>query len=108
MTQTESTARDCGHGKFVKAATFSVHMVHIAFGFFEGDMDGIAKALVLAVRYIDQQSNLHAEDDDVNALEEIATALAVASTTEQDAFARMATSLGFPELVEQLGLDSPR
>ncbi|NLA20827.1 hypothetical protein GPU89_34735 [Burkholderia cepacia] len=81
---------------------FTSHLV------FEGDMDGIAKALVLAVRYIDQQSNLHAEDDDVNALEEIATALAVASTTEQDAFARMATSLGFPELVEQLGLDSPR
>ncbi|CAN0644631.1 hypothetical protein [Burkholderia cepacia] len=71
-------------------------------------MDGIAKALVLAVRYIDQRSNLHAGDDDVNALEEIAAALAVASTTEQDAFARMATSLGFPELVEQLGLDSPR
>ncbi|MCA7979694.1 hypothetical protein LGM57_25530 [Burkholderia cepacia] len=73
-------------------------------------MDGIAKALVLAVRHIDQRSNLHTEDDDVNALEEIASALAVAvaSTTEQDAFARMATSLGFPELVEQLGLDSPR
>ncbi|KVV22535.1 hypothetical protein WK78_23780 [Burkholderia cepacia] len=71
-------------------------------------MDGITKALVLAVRYIDQRSNLHAEDDDVNALEEIAAALAVASTTEQDAFSRMATSLGFPELVEQLGLDSPR
>ncbi|EMD9436337.1 MULTISPECIES: hypothetical protein [Burkholderia] len=51
---------------------------------------------------------MHTEDDDVNALEEIAAALAVASTTEQDAFARMATSLGFPELVEQLGLDSPR
>ncbi|VWC94156.1 hypothetical protein BCO18442_02112 [Burkholderia contaminans] len=71
-------------------------------------MDGIAKALVLAVRYIDQRSNLHTEDDDVNALEEIGSALAVASTAERIVFARMATSLGFPELVAQFGLDLPQ
>ncbi|WP_174933480.1 hypothetical protein [Burkholderia lata] len=71
-------------------------------------MDALAKALVLAVCYIDQRSNLHTEDDDVNALEEIASALAVASTVERNAFSRIATSLGFPDLVEQFGLDSPQ
>ncbi|MCA8274781.1 hypothetical protein LGN17_20035 [Burkholderia sp. AU30280] len=71
-------------------------------------MDALAKALVLAVRYIDQRSNSHTEDDDVNALEEIASALAVASTAERKAFAKGATSLGFPELVEQVILDSPQ
>ncbi|AOI61954.1 hypothetical protein [Burkholderia diffusa] len=71
-------------------------------------MDALAKALVLAIRYIDQRSNLHTEDEDVNALEEIASALAlaVASTAERNAFARVATSLGFPDLAEQFGLDS--
>lgn len=71
-------------------------------------MNGLAKALVLAVTYIDRRSNLHTEDDDVNVLEEIASALSVASTAERNAFACVATSLGFPELVEQFGLDSPQ
>ncbi|AIO26429.1 hypothetical protein DM41_7016 [Burkholderia cepacia ATCC 25416] len=30
--KTESTTRDCGRWKFFKAATFSVHMVHVTFG----------------------------------------------------------------------------
>jgi len=81
---------------------------HITFGLLKVDMDALAKALVLAVWYIDQRSNLHTEDDDVNALEEIASALAGASTGERNAFARVATSLGFPDLVEQFGLDSPQ
>lgn len=86
----------------------SVRVFHVTFGLLEAGMDGIAKALVLAVRYIDQRSNLHTEDDDVNALEEIGSALAVASTAERIVFARMATSLGFPELVAQFGLDLPQ
>ena len=35
-------------------------------------MDMLAKALVLAVRYIDQRSSSYTEDNDVQALEEIA------------------------------------
>ncbi|RQV13227.1 hypothetical protein DF047_02705 [Burkholderia cenocepacia] len=71
-------------------------------------MDALANALILAVRYIDQRHRLHTEDDDVNALETIASALAFASKAERDAFARVATSLGFPELAEQFGSASPQ
>jgi len=81
---------------------------HITFGLLKAGMDALAKALVLAVGHIDQRSSLHTEDDDMNALEEIASALAVASTAERNAFASAATSLGFPELAEQFGLDSPQ
>ncbi|RBB36996.1 hypothetical protein DPV79_23645 [Burkholderia reimsis] len=36
-------------------------------------------ALALAVRHIDQRTNLHTEDDDVNALAEIASELVIAA-----------------------------
>lgn len=85
-----------------------MRVFHITFGLLKADMDALAKALVLAVGYIDQRSNLHTEDDDVNALEEIASALAVASTAERNTLARVATSLGLPDLVGQFGLDSPQ
>lgn len=86
----------------------TLRVFQITLGLLKANMDALAKALVLAVGYIDQRSNLHAEDDDVFALEEIASALADASTAERDAFISAATSLGLPELAGQLGLDSPQ
>lgn len=73
-----------GHKRPLKLCQwdFLGHAFRITFCLSKEDMDALAKALVLAVRYIDQRSSLHMEDDDVNALEEIASALAFVSKAD--------------------------
>ncbi|MET0289875.1 MAG: hypothetical protein ABW178_09645 [Pseudoxanthomonas sp.] len=68
-------------------------------------MEALAKALVLAVSYIEQRNARHIEDHDVQALEEIASILSDASDHERKAFTRAAILSGMPELPTQLGLD---
>ena len=69
-------------------------------------MDMLAKALVLAVRYIEQRNSSFTEDNDVQALEEIASMIASASEAERQAFINAAVVLDASELLEQLGLAS--
>lgn len=70
-------------------------------------MGMLAKALVLAVRYIERRNSSCTEDNDVQALEEIVSMIACASEEERQAFVDAAAVLDSPELPEQLGLLSP-
>ncbi|WP_156458401.1 hypothetical protein [Rhodanobacter sp. Root627] len=67
----------------------------------------LAKALVLAVIYIEQRNSSCTEDNDVRVLEEIASMIAGASEDERQSFIDAAAVLGASELPEQLGLVSP-
>jgi len=70
-------------------------------------MDMLAKALVLAVGYIEQRDSSFTKDDDVQALEGIAAVIAGASEGERQSFIDAAAVLGTSGLPEQLGLVSP-
>jgi hypothetical protein len=67
-------------------------------------MEKLATAIALAVIYIENRPEKPSEDSDINALEDIAICLSRASITQQNAVADAFKELGFPKLIEELGL----
>jgi hypothetical protein len=66
--------------------------------------DATARALILAIKYIEEHDSSMTEDDDVRALEEIAAELSGASSDEKACFVKAAIAFDVPELPEQMGL----
>ena len=67
-------------------------------------MESIAKALILAVQYINDRSEDHTEDDDAKALEEAASIVQEASAQERQILIKVARELGLHKWAEQIGI----
>jgi hypothetical protein len=67
-------------------------------------MEAIAKALVLAVQYINDRSEEHTPDDDAKALEEAASIVQEATAQEKATLIKVARELGLPKWAEQVGI----
>ena len=67
-------------------------------------MESIAKALVLAVQYINDRTDLDTKDDDVKALEEAASIVQSATPEEKALLIKVAQELGKADWPEQIGL----
>lgn len=67
-------------------------------------MDTIARALILAVQYINDRGEDHTEDDDVKALEEAASIVQEATLQEKQTLIKVAGELGLHKWAEQIGI----
>ena len=67
-------------------------------------MESIAKALILAVQYIDNRNEETSLDDDARTLEEAASILRDATPYEKETLIKCAHELGLPEWPEQIGI----
>jgi hypothetical protein len=70
-------------------------------------MKHLAAALALAIHYLEERSPTCTEDDDVEALEGIATELEQATSEERQSLIAALLSIGRADLVEGFGLDDP-
>lgn len=68
-------------------------------------MQTLAKALALAVAYIEARTDAHTADDDIQALEEIAAELHGAGGMEKQSLRDAMAALGKSELAEELGFN---
>ena len=66
--------------------------------------DAITKALLLAIKYIEERDTFSPEGDDVRALEEISAVLMAATVDEKECLFQATRDLGMPDLPEQMGL----
>jgi len=67
-------------------------------------VETIAKALILAVQYINDRSVEHTLDDDVRALEDAASIVGKATSQEKAILIKVASELGLPNWPEQIGI----
>jgi hypothetical protein len=67
-------------------------------------VEAIARALILAVQYINDRSEEHTPDDDVKALEEAASIVQEATPEERETLIKVARELGLQKWPEQIGM----
>ena len=67
-------------------------------------MESIAKALILAVQYINDRGEDHTPDDDAKALEEAASVVQEATPQEKETLIKVARELGLEKWPEQIGI----
>jgi hypothetical protein len=67
-------------------------------------MKSIAKALVLVTQFVATRASNNTEDDDVQALEEVAFILRTATLMERRALIATATELGLSSWADEMGV----
>jgi hypothetical protein len=67
-------------------------------------MDTLARAAILATKYIDGRTCDNALDDDIAALEEISAVLENSSAEEKLCLIRVAKELGFESWPDEIGI----